>query len=165
MGLPSYSGALAVSLINSSTCVGFLLQGQLVDRFHPALAIFISTVGAIVSVFIFWGLGKDQAMLYTFSILWGLSGNSFPGNWTGCAKDMRRFCETVDIKFVLSLMCAGRGIGTVTSGPISALLLQIRPETAANLAYNSQYGPMILFTGFGVTLGGAGCVASILYRR
>ena len=164
MGLPSFSGAFAVSLVNLSASLGFILQGQLVDRFHVNVPIMFSTVGGILSVFVFWGFATNQAMLYTFSILWGLTGGCFAGSWTGCAKDMGQWCRNLDTGLVLSLMCAGKGISSVVSGPISVKLLQLPPWKDLGYAYGSEYGAMIVFTGVGVTLGGTSCIARMFVR-
>ena len=158
MGFPS----LAVSLINLSASCGYLVQGRLVDRFHATIAILISTVGAMVADPIFWGFATNQAMLYVFSILWGMTGAGFPGSWTVCVNDMRRSSGNIDTGLVLSLMCAGKGIGSVVGGPLSEQLLRVTPWSGAGFAYGSQYGAIIILTGVGVTIGGTSCVVRLL---
>ena len=162
MGLPSFCGPIAVCLLNLAMCGGLLLHGRLVDRFHSTTVILISTICAIISVFLFWGFATNQAMLYAFSILWGLTGAGFPGTWAGYTKDLRRYGRSLDTGLVISLMCAGRGIGSVVSGPLSARLLRVTPWGGAGFAYGSQYGPMIVFTGVCAMVGGSSFVARLL---
>lgn len=162
--MPSFSGPLSVSLVNLSIGIGFIIQGELTDRFPTALTIGISTLGGMVSIFAFWGLATNQAMLYIFAILWGLTGGSFPGSWTGCINDIRKKCRKLDTGMVMSLFCLSRGLGSCLSGPISAQLLKMTPWTHLGFAYGSEYGPMIVHTGIGVTLGGLGPIVRLFVK-
>lgn len=136
--------------------------GRLVDRFHPTVAIFVATVGAMIAVFIFWGFARTEAMLYIFAIMWGLTGGGYPANWSGCAKSMQRSSPNLSVGFVISLMCAGKGIASVVSGPLSQQLLRLTLSYDTSSAYGSEYGAVIVFTGIGVTLGGGACVARMM---
>lgn len=56
---------------------------------------------------------------------------------------------------VLSFLAAGRGVGSVTSGPLSNLLLGPKPwKGEAGWAYGTGYGLLIVFTGVTAVLGG-----------
>lgn len=56
---------------------------------------------------------------------------------------------------VLSFLAAGRGVGSVTSGPLSNLLLGPKPwKGEASWAYGTGYGLLIVFTGVTAVLGG-----------
>ncbi|EMC91513.1 hypothetical protein BAUCODRAFT_80666 [Baudoinia panamericana UAMH 10762] len=158
MGMPSFSGPLALCLLNIAACGGYLLQGQLVDRYHVTTAIFVAVAGSVVAVFLFWGLTTSQPMLYVFAVLWGLSGGGFAGNWAGCANALRTTSNSLDTGMVISLMCAGKGIGSVVTGPISEKLLQAGVWRGAGFAYGSQYGAVIVFTGVTALLGGTACL-------
>lgn len=73
-GFPSYSGPLALCLLNIAACGGYLMQGFLVDRFHVTVSVLVATFGAMISIFVFWGLATSEAMLYLFALIWGVSG-------------------------------------------------------------------------------------------
>ncbi len=163
MGMPPAAGPLSVALLNLASCGGFLLQGRLVDRYHVSWAILVSTVGSTIAVFGFWGCGTQTAMLYVFAILWGLFGAGYPGHWTGCASDMRRTFPNVNTGLVISLLCAGKGVGSILAGPVSEKLLKMKPWQDTGLAYGSSYGSIIVFTGVCVFVGGAGAIPRIAY--
>lgn len=156
--LPSFSGPLALSLLNVAACGGYLIQGTLVDRFHVTVAILVATVGSAVAIFLFWGLAASQPMLYVFAIVWGLSGGGFAGNWSGCAKAMRQSATHLDTGLVISLMCTGKGIASLVSGPISEKILSATQWHNGEFAYGTQYGGIIIFAGITAMLGGTACI-------
>ena len=158
MGMSPVTGPLSVALLSLASCCGYLLQGRLVDRYHVSWAILVSTLGSTIAVFGFWGCVTHEATLYIFAILFGLFGAGYPGHWTGCAGDMRRSFPNLNTGLVISLLCAGKGVGSILAGPVSEKLLSMKPWQDTKLAYGSSYGSIIIFTGICVFLGGAGTV-------
>ena len=161
-GFPSFSGPLALCLLNIAACGGYLLQGMLVDRFHVSIPIMIATLGSVVAIFVFWGLTASQTMLYLFAIIWGLSGGGFAATWSGCATAMRSSCTHLDTGLVISLMCMGKGVASLISGPISEQLLKSSSWQHAGFAYGTQYGGIIVFAGVTALLGGTACVGRMI---
>ena len=161
-GFPSFSGPLALCLLNVAACGGYLLQGMLVDRYHVTVAILVATIGSVVAFFIGWGFSSSEAMLYVFAILFGLSGGGFAGNWAGCANALRKASATLDTGLIISFMCVGKGLASLIAGPISERLLQMGRLRGAEFAYGSEYGIMILFAGIAALLGGTACFGRLL---
>ena len=137
------------------------MQGFLVDRFHVTVPIFMSTSVSTLSILVFWGLTSSQPMLYVFAILWGLSGGGYAAVWSGCAKSMSSSTTNLDTGMVISLMCTGKGIASVVSGPLSEQLLRAGDWQNARFAYGSQYGVVIVFAGITAMLGGTACVGRL----
>ena len=163
LGFPGISGPLALCLLNIAACGGYLLQGVLVDRFHVTVAIGFATIGAMLAVFVFWGLTTSQTMLYVFAVLWGLSGGGYAACWSGCAKAMHRSSDrNLDTGLVISLMCAGKGVASLISGPLSEHLLRAGNWQSAGYAYGSHYGLLIVFSGVAAMLGGTACIGRLL---
>lgn len=162
LGMSSAVGPLSLALLNLASCAGFMLQGRLVDRYHVSWAILVSTIGSAIAVFGFWGFGTHAATLYVFAILFGFFGAPYPGHWTGCACDMRRTSPEISTSVVISLLCAGKGIGTLVAGPVSEALLSSQPWEGHGLAYSSAYGTIIVFTGVCLIVGGAGAVPRLV---
>ncbi len=158
MGMSPAAGPLSVALLNLASCCGYLLQGRLVDRYHVSWAILVSTVGSTIAVFGFWGCGTHEATLYIFAILFGLFGAGYPGHWTGCAGDMRRTFPNLNTGLVISLLCAGKGVGSILAGPVSEKLLSMKRWQDTSSAYGSSYGSIIVFTGVCAFLGGGGAI-------
>lgn len=157
-GFTSFTGPLALCLLNIAACGGYLLQGMLVDRFHVSIPIMIATLGSVIAIFVFWGLTASEPMLYVFAITWGLSGGGFAATWSGCAKAMRNTCAHLDTGLVISLMCTGKGIASLIAGPISEQLLKAGNWDNADFAYGTQYGAIIVFAGITAMLGGTACI-------
>ncbi|KAK3686355.1 hypothetical protein LTR37_019898 [Vermiconidia calcicola] len=160
LGFPSFSGPLALSLLNVAACFGYLLHGILVDRFHVTVAILASTIGSMISIFIFWGLTASQTMLYLFAVIWGATGGGYAACWSGCAMAMRKQSNSnnLDTGLVISLMCAGKGVASLISGPLSEALLSAGSWKGAEFAYGSQYGGVIVFAGVAAMFGGTACI-------
>lgn len=164
MGMSSAAGPIAVALLNLASCCGYLLQGRLVDRYHVSWAILVSTLGSTTAVFVFWGCGTHEATLYIFASLFGLFGAGYPGHWTGCACDMRRVFPNLSTGLVISLLCAGKGVGSILAGPVSEKLVSMKPWKDPGLAYGSSFGSIIVFTGVCVFLGGAGAIPRLAHN-
>ncbi|KAK5172918.1 uncharacterized protein LTR77_003040 [Saxophila tyrrhenica] len=164
IGLPKFAGPLGLAVINLANCFGAPMVGWLVDRFHVSVALSITTLGQVVAIFVFWGLTSSQAMFYMFALTFGLFGGGFSSTWSRYAPAMEKQSgnERTEAGLVLSLMCAGRGIGAVITGPLSEALLEGGWSSRASFAYGTDYGVLILFSGVFATLGGTACVGRLL---
>ena len=68
---------------------------------------------------------------------------------------MKKVDDRAEAGLVFGLLAAGRGIGSVVSGPLSEALLSERPWVEdAMLGYGTGYGGLIVFTGISAMLGG-----------
>nr|OQO32068.1 hypothetical protein B0A51_00606 [Rachicladosporium sp. CCFEE 5018] len=161
IGLPPLAGPLALCLFSLAAVGGYLSQGALVDRYHVTTAIFVATLGSVVSVFIFWGLTTSQPMLYVFVIIWGLTGGGYAANWSGVAMAIKQSGVHVETGLIISLMCVSKGIGSLVSGPISEQLLLAGGMSGSKGAYGTEYGAIILFTGICLAFGGIACVGRL----
>lgn len=72
LGLSSAATAATVAVQNGAAVFGCIFIGMLVDRFHVATVLAICTVGAVVSVLVFWGLATSIPLLLIFSAAYGL---------------------------------------------------------------------------------------------
>ena len=143
-----------LSYANSEMCLEILL-GTLIDRMHVTSVILISTIGATLSVFLFWGLAASLPLLCIFSLIYGLFAGGFTSTYTGIIREVQKRDRRTEAGLVLGLLSAGRGIGSVLSGPLSEALLRDKPWTGeAALGYGTGYGGLIVFTGVSATLGG-----------
>ena len=154
-GFPSYAGPLALSLYNVLAIAGSILTGMLCDRFHVTTTILIATLGSAVACFVFWGLSSSQPMFYFFVLVWGLFAGGYSTTWSGCAVALRRSgFQNLDTSSVVSLLAAGKGIGSIVSGPMSESLLHLGPLGNARFVYGTSYGNLVVFTGVATMLGG-----------
>lgn len=164
IGLPKIAGPLSIALINLTTCIGAVLVGLLVDRWHISVAISVVTIGQVVAIFLFWGLTSSQGMLYTFALLWGLFGGGFSSTWSGYTPAVARKTRNghVEAGLLLSLCAAGRGVGAVITGPLSETLLRMNWKPDAAFAYGTNFAVLIVFSGIFATLGGIPCIGRLL---
>jgi MFS family permease len=56
--------------------LGCVFIGILVDRYHVTTVILGSTIGAVVSVLVFWGLATSLELLLIFSAAYGFFAGS-----------------------------------------------------------------------------------------
>ena len=159
LGLSSVSGTLIVTLINTASIFGVIVLGSLIDKLHVTTVIFISTVGATTSVLLCWGLATSLPTLCIFSLLYGLFAGGFSTTWTGIIKEVQKRERGADAGMVFGLLAAGRGIGSVISGPLSEALIGPKWwQGQASLGYGTGYGILIVFTGVTAALGGTSWV-------
>ena len=162
LGLSPTAGTVTVSLFNTTSVFGQLTLGSLVDRLHVTTVIFISTVGATISVFFFWGFSTSLPLLCVFSLAYGLFAGGFTSTWPGVIQEVKKSDHRAETGLMFGLLCAGRGVGSVVSGPLSEALLSDRPWVGEAFAgYGSGYGGLIVFTGVSALLSGV----SFLSRR
>lgn len=165
IGLPAYAGPLSVALYNGAFSVGGVLLGYVVDHTsHVSFAIAITTLVSTVAAFVFWGLATSQAVLYCFAILWGISSGGFTATLPGSALAISKANASynVDTGIFIGLMAAGRGIGSIVSGPMSERLLQLGSNVQGRFAYGTSYGTLVIFCGVSATCGGAACLGRLL---
>jgi len=159
LGLSPSIGTLLVALLNAAAVFSTIIMGMLCDRFHVTNVILLSTIGATVSVFLFWGLSTELPLLCIFSILYGFFAGGFVSTNAGMIKVMKQRDESVDVGILLGIISAGRGVGAVVSGPLSTVLLKDRPwKGEADFGYGSGYGSLIVFTGVTTAVGGVSFV-------
>ncbi|ODM14722.1 hypothetical protein SI65_09911 [Aspergillus cristatus] len=170
--LPSHAAAigthgilasLTVVLFNFTTVIGCAIMGYMTDRYHVTNCIMVSTVGAIVSVFLVWGLSTNIGVLFLFSSLYGLFAGAFSSTWSVVAREVEKSEPSADLSMVFSFLEAGRGIGNILSGPLSSALINGHPwQGTVGGAYGSGYGVLIVFTGSTALLGGLSLFARMI---
>jgi MFS family permease len=155
LGFSPAIGSLLVALLNNTAIFATITMGMLCDRFHVTTVILLSTVGATISVFLFWGLSTALPLLIAFSILYGFFAGGFVSTNAGVIKMVKRQDQSADVGIMIGFISAGRGIGAVVSGPLSEALLKGRSwEGKVGLGYGSGYGSLIVFTGVTAAVGG-----------
>ncbi|KFX93023.1 hypothetical protein O988_07036 [Pseudogymnoascus sp. VKM F-3808] len=155
LGYSTSTGTLLVALVNAASVPSTILLGMVIDRFHVTTAVLISTVGTVLSVFLFWGLSEALPLLIVFSLLYGFFAGGFVSTISGVVKAMKGMDETTDVGTLIGFLSAGRGIGAIASGPLSEALLSSKPwQGKASLGYGTGYGGLIVFTGITAAVGG-----------
>jgi MFS family permease len=136
-------------------------MGTLTDRLPATTCILISSVGAAVGVFVIWGLSSSLAVLYVFCVVYGLFAGSFTSTWPGIMRALGRNdgedadgrAAALDPTMIFGWLCAGRGLGSLVSGPLSDALTKGMPwKDHASAAYGSGYGTLIVYTGITAAL-------------
>ncbi|KFY09090.1 hypothetical protein V492_05628 [Pseudogymnoascus sp. VKM F-4246] len=155
LGYSPSIGTLLVALLNAASVPSTILLGMLIDRFHVTTVVLISTVGAVLSIFLFWGFSDALPLLIVFSILYGFFAGGFVSTNAGVVKALKSLDESTDAGTLIGVLSAGRGIGAVAAGPLSEALLSSKPWLGkASLGYGTGYGGLIVFTGITTAVGG-----------
>ena len=157
LGLSRSVGTLLVALLNAAGVVATVLMGMLCDRFHVTTVIVLCSVGATISVFLFWGLSTALPLLIGFAIVYGFFAGGFVSTNAGVMKMVKGEDPTVDMGLLIGIISAARGVGAVASGPLSEALLEGETwKGKVGLGYGSGYGGLIVFTGVTAGFGGVG---------
>ncbi|RYO42740.1 hypothetical protein AA0111_g132 [Alternaria arborescens] len=160
LGFSSAVSALPIILINMAAVIGSISMGSIVDRTHVTTAILISTIGAMLSVFLIWGFSTSLPPLLIFCFMYGLFAGSFTNTWPGILRTVQMSTGQMESSMVFSFLSMGRGIGNVVSGPVSETLLKMGNIGDHGL-YGTPYGSLVVWTGISAALGGV----SIIGRR
>lgn len=155
LGLNGAEGTMLVALLNASGVFASVTFGMLTDHFHVTTVILVSTIGATLSVFLFWGLSTALPLLVLFSLVYGFFAGGFSSTNAGVIKWVKgRDGGSADVGIVIGIISAARGVGAIASGPLSEALVRGRPWTGAEAGYGSSYGGLIVFTGVTAAFGG-----------
>ena len=162
--LPSYAQSIGASHFEASSTLvvyniaafaGCVAIGWLVDRLHVTTSTTLCAAGSGVSVFLLWGLWTKLPVLFVFAVLYGLFAGSMSCSWPGIMKIVSSQTRQADPTMIIGFLAAGRGIGNIVSGPMSeALLNKGWQSSGKTLGYETEYGPLVIFTG--VTVASAG---------
>jgi hypothetical protein len=134
-------------------------MGLLVDRLHFSTCVLISTLGTAAAVFGLWALAASLPTLYAFCVAYGLFAACWASTWPGIMRDVVRARQGADAGMVFASLAAGKGIGSIASGPLSeALLLRgaaaaVASGSGSAVGYGSGYGAVIVFTGITAACG------------
>ena len=155
LGLSSAATVATVAVLNGAAVFGCVFIGVLVDRYHVTTVILVSTIGAVVSVLVFWGLATSVPLLLIFSAAYGFFAGSYSSSWTGMVKELKKDHDAANTGMIFSFLAAGRGIGSIVCGPLSEALLKDHAwKGEAALGYGTGYGGLIVYTGVTALLGG-----------
>ncbi|KAI1321257.1 MFS general substrate transporter [Xylariaceae sp. FL0255] len=150
-----YLSALTVLLLNVSSTFGCVVMGTLTDRLTATTCVLISSAGATIGVLTIWGFSTTIPALYLFCVVYGLFAGSFTSTWPAIMRELAQKREAaVDPTVVFGWLCAGRGIGSLISGPLSdGIAKGMAWKGHASGGYGSGYGPLIAYTGITALLG------------
>jgi MFS family permease len=161
LGSESSKTAVPLALLNTASVFGQVALGALTDKAHVTTAVVISAVGATVSVFLLWGLATTSfPLLCVFGLMYGLFAGGFTSTYTGTIKEVRSKKPNAEAGLVFGFLAAGRGVGSVVSGPLSEALLKGGQSWRgqAEASFGTAYRPLIIFTGVTAALSSLGWV-------
>lgn len=144
IGLSATKGALLLTLMSISQVAGQFTFGYISDKKVPlnALIVVSSSIAAIVTLSL-WGLARSLAPLACFVIVYGFFGAGYTAMWARMVTAISD--EPSASQAMFGLFCAGKGIGNIMTGPISAGLLSV---SKSSTGYgHGMYQAVVIFTG------------------
>jgi predicted MFS family arabinose efflux permease len=156
---------LLITLINIPGICSSTFFGYLSDNAHFRLSAStvtaISALSSAIATFLFWGMaeGGGTSLLVVFAITFGFFASGYSATWGGVMIEMERDAagrnEAVDSGVLYGLLNGARGIGYVGGGIISVPLIKAGSMAEmGKFGYGTTYGPLIVFTGLSLALGG-----------
>ncbi|WWC72506.1 uncharacterized protein I206_106468 [Kwoniella pini CBS 10737] len=154
VGLNKPNGTVLIAILNASSVPGNALLGYLSDKLPLKWTVCISCVGSALSCAFLWGFGTNSAVLVAFAITFGLLGLSFTTLWTQMVGTISKD-DPVVTGLTYSIFAFMRGVGNLSSGPISDKLLKIGVLRGATGAYGfHNYGILLIYTAVTILSGG-----------
>lgn len=164
LGYNKNMSALILAVANLGQVFGDIGFGQLSDKIHVNWLIITTMSVTSSSTFILWGHfgtgDHNLGVLIAYAFLFGSFGAGFLALW---ARMGTLFGEK-DAQMVYSTLCAGRGVGSILSGPVSQILLA-QPSASE---FWGHYGGVIVFVGSCMAasgLMGAGAVLALWWKK
>ncbi|CAL8574883.1 hypothetical protein XPA_000832 [Xanthoria parietina] len=165
-GMTGTEGTFMLALVNMGVVFGAIWVGALTDRMHVISVMALCSFGAVLAVFVFWGLAVSMPMLCLFSLLYGLTAGGFSATYTGIVQLVKEQDTAADTGMIFGFLAVGRGIGALASGPLSEALLHMQTwKGEAKLGYGTGYGLLIVFTGITAAAGGTSFIARRIELR
>jgi len=165
--LSTTASTLLLTLFNvpgilSSSFFGYLSDGK---RFSLSASTVtcIAAFSSALSAFLLWGLASSHAsampLLTLFSITFGFFAGGYSATWGGVIDELERESrernEAIDTGVLYGMLNGARGIGYVGGGLAGVPLLKAGVGSGMHGgAYETEYGPLIVFTGLCSVFGG-----------
>ncbi|WVQ82074.1 hypothetical protein IAT38_004202 [Cryptococcus sp. DSM 104549] len=162
--IPSYAedlklshpdGTALIAILNASSVPGNAFLGYLSDRFPLRAVMIFSCAGTSLACAFLWGFGTNSGMLVAFSVVFGLLGPSFCALWSKMIGVISKD-DPIAPGLIFSIFIFTRGVGNLTSGPISQAFLKLDVLKGAAGAYGrNNYGVLLIYTATTIMGGGA----------
>lgn len=154
IGLPSITGPILLALFSVASVPGGIVHGMVGDKTSATKAVTIASLGSALPIFLLWGLSLNLANLVVFVVLYGFFAGGFSSTWSNMSSDIQKDDASADSALIFGMLMGGRGIGYVSAGPLSGVLLQVQASLSNEaLGYATKYGPMIICTGVTAVFG------------
>ncbi|KAK5957933.1 hypothetical protein OHC33_001123 [Knufia fluminis] len=162
IGLSSSKGALLLTLMSVSQVAGQLTFGYLSDKRVSVNVLMVVALGvSAIATFALWGVGRSLTMLVFFALLYGFFGAGYTAMWARMVTSVSE--EPGASQAMFGLFCAGKGVGNVLAGPISAGLLGMGRGGSGGYA-SGRYMGVVIFTGACLVLS-TGSLGAVHLRR
>ncbi|OCF78560.1 monocarboxylic acid transporter [Kwoniella mangroviensis CBS 8886] len=154
MGMTKPNGTVLIAILNAASVPGNALLGYLSDKLPLKWTVLISCLGSALSCAFLWGFGTNSGVLVSFAVTFGLLGLSFTTLWTKMVGAVSRD-DPVVTGLTYSIFAFMRGVGNMSSGPISDQLLKVGVLRGATGAYGfHNYGILLIYTAVTILSGG-----------
>jgi len=145
LGEDAQMGALLLALMSVAQVAGQFTSGYISDNRRIPLNALIATCASVAAVatLALWGLASSLGSLAGFAILYGFFGAGYTAMWARMVTAVSE--EPLASQAMFGLFCAGKGVGNILIGPISAGLLKWS-ERSTGYAHG-MYEAVVVFTG------------------
>lgn len=160
------NGTALVAIMNAASVPGNAVMGYISDRYPSRYVVPASCTTAAVACLLLWGFSAGvtaEGCLTAFAVVWGFTALSFVGLWSKMITVISKDDPNLP-GLLFSLFTILKGVGNLTSGPISTALLKGGAFAGAAGAYGkTDYGSLLIYTG--VTTFGASLFAAFFPKK
>ncbi|GHJ87124.1 hypothetical protein NliqN6_3526 [Naganishia liquefaciens] len=161
LGVNKPDGTTLLAIANAASVPGLLLLGYLSDHWPLRFVITLTCLGSAAACLLLWGFSTNSGVLIAFVVIFGLLGLSFSAIWSKLIGIIAKDDPSLP-SIVFPIFAFMRGIGNITSGPVSEALLRAPAWSGAAGAYGfKNYGALLMYTGITML---AGFGAGIAYK-
>ncbi|KAF2422185.1 MFS general substrate transporter [Tothia fuscella] len=152
IGLSDTQGALLLAMLSIFQVLGQFSFGYFSDRrVKLDFLILASTLISGVACFSLWFTAHSLATLVVFSVFYGFFGAGYVAMWARMGSAVSE--EPTASLAIFGWFCAGKGVGNVSAGPLSAAL--VSHNFIAGDHSGAEYRAVIIFTGVCMFCSGA----------
>ncbi|KAF9093806.1 hypothetical protein BGX23_002906 [Mortierella sp. AD031] len=119
-GVDKSTAALMVGLMNGASAVGRIVMGLVSDKIGSMNSLCISTFAATLTLFFLWTFAKTTAMMFIFSIAYGLCCGAYLSSTVSVSAAIAGLDR---LGSVTGILYAGMAIGSMIGSPVSGAIL------------------------------------------
>ena len=147
LGLSRSQGTTILAVANLAQVLGDLGFGKLSDKVHVNYLVIVTTSVSSLSTFLLWGLSKNGSESFRVLIIYGLVFGTFGAGFLSLWARIGALFGQRDSEIIYGTLCAGRGVATILSGPVSQALISAGAAADYRKLGHGPFAGMIFFVG------------------
>ncbi|PWN47421.1 MFS general substrate transporter [Violaceomyces palustris] len=138
LGLSKWTSTGVLSSFNASAILGYMMIGNLIDRFDYTRLMLVSGLVCSLSSLVILGLANSLVMVLIFTLIFGAGGGGFACFLTPVSRDVA-YLENQESSISFFYYVFVRGVAALSGPPIASSLYRSNAVTTSRPS-SSEYG-------------------------